>query len=308
MHEPAFTLYRSIFDAGRGLTRRSQGALLLALCEFYFEGREPQRLPRDAAFVFAGVRHRVERARSTAIAKGALIAGEIGSSQSELNACEAGTERVRDGYTAATEPVQRTYNGVTESVNAPVDAREIDALPAETLVAHPDVHADVHADSTGTGTGMSMGTGSKVQGAAKLAAQHIEPRTDDLEQVIEVVGDYILDRDLDSSVTAAALEWARQWFGKGWRDGHGCDMNAEIHDGSGELRPRWQLMLDKFVESVESKSQRAWDCETDAQELGRPTKCRECGEVAYYQLTDTGTTTNCPHCGTRYEIPRGRIR
>lgn len=307
MNEPAFTLYRSIFDAGRGLTRRSQGALLLALAEFYFEGREPQRLPRDAAFVFAGVRHRIERARSTAISKGSLSAGESGSGKSEPNAYATDTEPLREEYAAATGPVQRTYSGVTESVKAAVDEHGIGALPAETLAAHPDVHADVHADSTGTGTSTSMGMGSKEQGAAIPAAQQIEP-AEDLEQAIEVVGDYILDRDLDSSVTAAALEWATEWHGKGWRDTHGCDMSAEIHDGSGELRPRWQVMLDGFIDSIASKSQRAWDCDTDTQEQGHPTQCRECGEVAYYQLTDRGTTTNCPHCGAHYSTPRGRVR
>lgn len=45
-----------------------------------------------------------------------------------------------------------------------------------------------------------------------------------------------------------------------------------------------------------------------AQEQGRPTQCRECGEVAYYQLTDKGTTTHCPHCGAEYSTQRGRVR
>ena len=67
--ESFYRLYQSVYESSKRLTRRSQGAFILACAELYFEGKEPTGLSKDARLLFDGTRRRIDAARAVSNGK-----------------------------------------------------------------------------------------------------------------------------------------------------------------------------------------------------------------------------------------------
>lgn len=117
--EPGWLMYESVWRSSEVLSPRARGAFLCACAAFYFDGVEPQTLSKDAALLFAGTRHRIERARSVA--------------QTKRN--EQHSEPLPDGNGCPTGPLPDEYGRCSE----PVPASENRYPPANTFSAPTDV-------------------------------------------------------------------------------------------------------------------------------------------------------------------------
>lgn len=65
------------YEATRELSDTQAAALLLAVCRYYFDGTEPEGLPRAAGAAFSGVRAPLKRARAARVS----WAGRSGSDE-----------------------------------------------------------------------------------------------------------------------------------------------------------------------------------------------------------------------------------
>lgn len=237
--ERSFALYESVFRASAHLSRRARGAYLLALCEYYFDGVQPNDLPRDAMNVFRGVEYRIQRARSKA---------------------SEGSDSQADDQSEPSEPLPNVYQQPTDAVAWSVADGQKLPSPAQMLNSHTDVHTDEHP--TGWGWGLGWGLGGGQEHNVAFSAERGHPLSSlPFEEKLEAAEKFVIDRDYAAICTAydALEKWVERWHENGWVDAHGDSMDAPIRSKvTGETLPRWAVMLEGYALGIEERAGDEW--------------------------------------------------
>lgn len=290
--ERSFSYYESIYRAGRGLTRRAQGSLALAVLEFYYDGKEPTDLPRDAKNVFEGLRYRIQRARS--------VSKTRGGSGSDGNSSD--TTGQHNGYPQGTD---LTTDTVAEYEHIQV--------PAETHFPPAEVPTEEPNDSMGFGIGAGSGVGSGIgQHNVGLPAGNPDPplknRTieEKEEAVFNALGEDAASYDYGIS------RWVDRYHRAGWVDQNGDDMDELVTD---ERVPRWLCMIRGYFRGMKKKAgdsrqgtpnpiqQHVISWEGVAH---HPCACHRdnCGGPAFWFTNEADKTNyiHCDGCGETYTV------
>lgn len=216
--EPGFVLYESVWRSSAVLSQRARGAFLSACAAFYFDGVEPQGLPKDASLLFAGTRPRIERARTIAISK----------------RNEAATDSAADCYA---------------QVSGSVDASIIAPLSAQTSQAPTHMVPRV---GDGVGAGVSDGVHLSQRAICMAPSLDHDQR---LSDALDEAERRELDLFLLSEESEHTLErWVSRWLGNGWADANGDPMD-ELVSYHGETVPRWVSMMCGYHDGMVRKSE-----------------------------------------------------
>ena len=277
VRERSFCLYESVFRASGHLSRRARGAFLVSLAEYYFDGKEPSDLPRDAMNVWRGVEYRISRARTKA------------------NATDS--EPLPDAYRTPSEPLPNAYAESTASVAGSVEDTENMPSTAEILPAHADVDTDAHAEGWGLGCGGGLGRGHS-NNKVRFPSGETNPlplKDRSYEERVDSVYRYAESMEFDAITLAneAIEDWVAQWSDNGWLDVNGQSLDTMVtpRDG-GEKIPRWQNMFRAYALGAEAKARGE-----EHPESWHASRCRRCGGEARWSLRGSDVVTRCKECG-----------